>query len=106
MAVASARKCTAPRCVAVQTRAFATAAAARNYYSNPPHDRLKSPSRREDGKGQRDSVLDAQNHGESAFDLAHRVGRQRSESFQQAGAGDGTHAAADGDARGVHTFVR
>jgi len=79
---------------------------ARNCCSNPPHDRLESPSRREDVKGQRDSALNAQNHGEGAFDLAHRVGRQRSQSFQQAGAGDGTHAAADGDARGVHTFVR
>ncbi len=56
--------------------------------------------------GQRDSALNAQNHGEGAFDLTHRLGRQRSESFQQAGAGDGTHAAADGDARGVDTFVR
>jgi hypothetical protein len=34
------------------------------------------------------------------------VSGSRSQSFQQAGAGDGTHAAADGDARGVHTFVR
>ena len=95
------------RCVAVAKHAPSrTAAAARNYCSNPSRDRLESPSRREDVKGQRDSALNAQNHGESAFDLAHRVGRQRSQSFQQAGAGDGTHAAADGDARGVHTFVR
>ena len=74
----------------------------------PTHhmNRLESPSRREDAKGQRDSALNAQNHGEGAFDLAHRVGRQRSQSFQQAGASDGTYAAADGDARGVHTFVR
>jgi hypothetical protein len=56
--------------------------------------------------GQRDSALNAQNHGEGAFDLAHRVGRQHSQSFQHAAAGDSAHAAADGDAGGIHTFVR
>jgi hypothetical protein len=52
------------------------------------------------------SALNAQNHGEGTFDLAHGVGRQLSQSFQQACPGDGADAAADGDARVVHTFVR